>query len=271
MQTCPSPRSDRRLLGLPPMRRTIAVVVLATTSFLVPTATPFRQPPMRRAVRRANPTPLSLPKPRNASLHPGGVDSGDHARSRAVGDRACRLAQRRDEVDAAHARDMGYASRSLRPWALTRSIPTTTSWRARLFLREMHDRYGSPGFIAAYNAGPGRYEDYLATAIVRCRRRPSPTWLHSFLFVGDGATDGSVLVAASDRVVPGHRRRHSSCDRQTLNLSIARQPNRPRTTSHLRSRCAICRPSHRNPMGCSSTFPQRGRSSDRTILPSICR
>ena len=25
------------------------------------------------------------------------------------------------------------------------------------FLREMHDRYGSPGFLAAYNAGPRRY------------------------------------------------------------------------------------------------------------------
>ena len=29
------------------------------------------------------------------------------------------------------------------------------------YLREMYDRYGSPGFLAAYNAGPGRYEDYL--------------------------------------------------------------------------------------------------------------
>lgn len=27
------------------------------------------------------------------------------------------------------------------------------------YLREMFDRYGSPGFLAAYNAGPGRYED----------------------------------------------------------------------------------------------------------------
>jgi hypothetical protein len=26
----------------------------------------------------------------------------------------------------------------------------------------MHDRYGSPGFLAAYNAGPQRYDDYLA-------------------------------------------------------------------------------------------------------------
>lgn len=31
------------------------------------------------------------------------------------------------------------------------------------YLREMHDRFGSPGFLAAYNAGPGRYADHLAT------------------------------------------------------------------------------------------------------------
>ena len=26
------------------------------------------------------------------------------------------------------------------------------------YLRELHDRYGSPGFLAAYNAGPTRYQ-----------------------------------------------------------------------------------------------------------------
>ena len=31
------------------------------------------------------------------------------------------------------------------------------------YLREMYDRYGTPGFLAAYNAGPGRYENHLAT------------------------------------------------------------------------------------------------------------
>jgi hypothetical protein len=30
------------------------------------------------------------------------------------------------------------------------------------YLRQMYDRYGSPGFLAAYNAGPGRWEDHLA-------------------------------------------------------------------------------------------------------------
>lgn len=29
------------------------------------------------------------------------------------------------------------------------------------YLRQMYDRFGSPGFLAAYNAGPGRYEEYI--------------------------------------------------------------------------------------------------------------
>lgn len=31
------------------------------------------------------------------------------------------------------------------------------------YLRKMYDRFGSPGFLAAYNAGPARYEDHLST------------------------------------------------------------------------------------------------------------
>lgn len=65
------------------------------------------------------------------------------------------------------------------------------------FLREMHDRYGSPGFLAAYNAGPGRYEDY------RDRRRPLPPETVAYVaalvpFVGGGEIDGPVLAATSD-------------------------------------------------------------------------
>jgi hypothetical protein len=36
------------------------------------------------------------------------------------------------------------------------------------YLREMYEVYGAPGFLAAYNAGPGRLEDYLI------RNRPLP-------------------------------------------------------------------------------------------------
>lgn len=31
------------------------------------------------------------------------------------------------------------------------------------YIAELHDLYGSPGFLAAYNAGPGRYEKHLVT------------------------------------------------------------------------------------------------------------
>ena len=30
------------------------------------------------------------------------------------------------------------------------------------YLRELHDRYGQSGFLAAYNAGPGRYQEHLS-------------------------------------------------------------------------------------------------------------
>ncbi|OJT94963.1 MAG: hypothetical protein BGN82_07270 [Alphaproteobacteria bacterium 65-7] len=36
------------------------------------------------------------------------------------------------------------------------------------YLQQMYRRYGYPAMFAAYNAGPGRYEDYLH------RRRPLP-------------------------------------------------------------------------------------------------
>ncbi|PEQ11670.1 lytic transglycosylase [Novosphingobium sp. PC22D] len=64
------------------------------------------------------------------------------------------------------------------------------------YLREMHDRYGSPGFLAAYNAGPGRYEEYLAG-------RPLPAETRAYVatlapIVGGGELAGPVVVAAAD-------------------------------------------------------------------------
>jgi hypothetical protein len=70
---------------------------------------------------------------------------------------------------------------------------------------------------------------------------------------------------------PGHRRRSSSCDRQALNLSIARQPNRRQATVRLRWRCKMCQQSRRNPTACSSTFRKRGRNRDCTSPPPSCR
>ncbi len=185
------------------------------------------------------------------------------------GDRARRLAQGRDGPDAAHARNLGCAARSLRPRARSRSIRTTTSWRARLSCARCTtatDRRDSSRRIM-----PGRGDTkIIATGIVRCRRKPSLTSRRLSLLSGTARPMGLSSWRPPIRR-PGHRRRSSSRDRQALNLSIARQPSSRRTTRRLPSRCATCRPSRRNPMGCSSTFPQRGRSRDRAALPSTCR
>jgi len=123
--------------------------------------------------------------------------------------------------------------------------------------------------LAGTMRGPGDTR-IIATGIVRCRLKRSPMSRRSSLLSGTARPMGLSSWRPPIRR-PGHRRRFSSCDRQALNLSIARRPNRRRTTRRPPWRCATCRPSHRNPMGCSSTFPQRGRSRDRAALPSTCR
>lgn len=62
------------------------------------------------------------------------------------------------------------------------------------YLREMHDRYGSPGFLAAYNAGPARYDEYLATG----RALPTETQLYVAMLtplIGERQAIGGVSVA----------------------------------------------------------------------------
>lgn len=62
------------------------------------------------------------------------------------------------------------------------------------YLREMHDRFGSPDFLAAYNAGPGRYMEHLATGHVL------PAETQDFVaalapLVGGERADGAVIAA----------------------------------------------------------------------------
>jgi len=92
------------------------------------------------------------------------------------------------------------------------------------YLREMYDRYGSPGFLAAYNAGPGRYEDWLdgrplpletraylarlSPAIGGASGRPAApldpfAWTRSALFAGrwgdtKPATENTPAAASAD-------------------------------------------------------------------------
>jgi hypothetical protein len=61
------------------------------------------------------------------------------------------------------------------------------------YLGEMHDRYGPSGFPAAYNAGPKRYEEYLATG----RALPTETQLYVTIpapMIGGTPVEGTLAI-----------------------------------------------------------------------------
>jgi Transglycosylase SLT domain len=63
------------------------------------------------------------------------------------------------------------------------------------YLREMHDRFGAAGFLAAYNAGPGRYVEYVAAG------RPLPAETRAYVaalapLIGGDPVSHAVVIAA---------------------------------------------------------------------------
>ncbi len=64
------------------------------------------------------------------------------------------------------------------------------------YIRELFDRYGSPGWIAAYNAGPGRYEDSLKGRLLPAETRAYVAIVAPSVDGGDAARP--IMVAAVD-------------------------------------------------------------------------
>lgn len=108
------------------------------------------------------------------------------------------------------------------------------------YLREMHDRYGSPGFLAAYNAGPGRYEEY------RDNGRPLPAETRHYVailapMIGNGDAAAPVRVAPADPLAwtraplfiartessPGADQRRSEDDPAALSPQLAERDFAP--------------------------------------------
>ncbi len=76
------------------------------------------------------------------------------------------------------------------------------------YLREMYDLYGIQGFLAAYNAGPGRYEAWLAgrrNLPLETRRyvaKLAPLLHRDRIFVADSAQTLSSDGSVPDRTIP---------------------------------------------------------------------
>lgn len=103
-----------------------------------------------------------------------------------------------------HAGAMGLMQIMPRTWASLRAAyrlgsnphdPADNIVAGTAYLRAMYDRFGYPGLFAAYNAGPGRYGDYVS------RGRPLPRETRDYVarILGrDGAFARSRAMALPD-------------------------------------------------------------------------
>jgi hypothetical protein len=98
------------------------------------------------------------------------------------------------------------------------------------YLREMHDRYGAPGFLAAYNAGPARYDEHLATG------RPLPietqAYVATLMPMIDGkwaddksATSFDLVAWLRSALFPNHENARPSDNKMPFNALPNHRPN----------------------------------------------
>lgn len=92
------------------------------------------------------------------------------------------------------------------------------------YLRELHDRYGERGFLAAYNAGPGRYEAHLATG----RPLPSETLAYitaiASLIGAHSGDEGSIAIGSRSWTSASLFVRHTATGSAPSSVQTERAP-----------------------------------------------
>ncbi|MEM6899185.1 MAG: lytic transglycosylase domain-containing protein [Pseudomonadota bacterium] len=106
------------------------------------------------------------------------------------------------------------------------------------YLRQMYDQFGAPGFLAAYDAGPGRYAEHLRTGRVLPREtRRYVAALSQELGFSDAAPLQSVRTVSAERLqaaplfapVSASRetQRRAKPDRTSVDVQTAEEPTPP--------------------------------------------
>jgi hypothetical protein len=104
------------------------------------------------------------------------------------------------------------------------------------YLRELRDRFGAPGFLAAYNAGPARYEEHLAG-------RPLPAETQAYLqklepIIGNDIAASSAVASLQPSAATLFVVRSES-SKTAARLRLGRPPNRASTTASVHDISAI--------------------------------
>jgi soluble lytic murein transglycosylase-like protein len=106
------------------------------------------------------------------------------------------------------------------------------------YIRELSNRYGTPGFLAAYNAGPGRYERHLATG------RPLPDETQAYVatlapMINRARTNVRIGAVARSFAWAGSSRRAPPASHRIVALRLTCA----RTAHHAPTALSIYRPS----------------------------
>ena len=129
------------------------------------------------------------------------------------------------------------------------------------YIRELYDRYGAPGFLAAYNAGPGRYERHLATG------RPLPAETQAYVatlapMIKRARIDVQIAAVArsfawANSSLFAARSAGNLPDSQIIRLTCVR------TVHHAPTPLSTYRPSYRSRATCSCVLPEESDRNDR--------
>ncbi|WP_430448582.1 lytic transglycosylase domain-containing protein [Rhodophyticola sp.] len=92
------------------------------------------------------------------------------------------------------------------------------------YLREMYDRFGSPGFLAAYNAGPERYQQHLDTG----RALPRETRVYMATLLPMIGLDARANAATAAPPPPDWREAPLFVDRSERNSAADRPQDKRR-------------------------------------------
>ncbi|WP_299404832.1 lytic transglycosylase domain-containing protein [uncultured Roseobacter sp.] len=120
------------------------------------------------------------------------------------------------------------------------------------YLRQMYDQFGAPGFLAAYNAGPGRYAEHLRTgrSLPRETRRYVAALSQELGFsVAPNVQPIRTVSADQWQAAPlfapvtasPETQRRDEPDRTSAIVPTAEEPTQPRSQNHQRNPLFISR------------------------------
>ena len=197
---------------------------------------------------------------------PGVLDTGGNAR------RECRRSAARSRKGA-----MGLMQIMPQTWSELRARyelgadpydPRDNILAGAAYICELYQRFGAPGFLAAYNAGPGRYEHHLAT------NRPLPDETQEYVArlsptVEGKQTGGKIAAVAKPSTLVGSP---LFVVRIASNSTVDRlSPMRGQTADQVVVPLSIYRRSCRSRAICSCALPARldRNDPDRALSQSV--